>query len=262
MYELVGIILNNSNKVYYFDPNNIELKSGDKVVVELEDCNAFGLVSIEPKEFKKKDIVFPLKKVLRVVTKEDIDRDKDNKEMEKKVLKKATELANTLGLTMNFISASFTFGREQLYIKYYSDERVDFRELAKKLAQNFKTRIELRQVGIRDKAKIVGGIGPCGRILCCNSFLEEFDSVSINMAKNQFLSLNPTKINGQCGRLLCCLNYEDKLYTELKENFPSIGTIVDIDGKSGKVVEVNVLNNTYRVEFKDNTSIIVENENS
>ena len=262
MYKLVGIMLNNSNKVYYFDPNNIELKLGDKVVVELDDCNAFGVVTIEPKEFKKKDIVFPLKKVLNIATKEDISKNEENRKMEEKVLKRAAELAKQLGLVMNFISASFTFDREQLYIKYFSDERVDFRELAKKLAQNFKTRIELRQVGIRDKAKIVGGLGPCGRVLCCNSFLEEFESVSINMAKNQFLSLNPTKINGQCGRLLCCLNYEDKLYTELKKDFPSIGSIVDIDGKSGKVVEVNVLNNTYRVEFKDNTSLVVENENN
>ena len=260
MYRLVGIVLNNSNKVYYFDPVNIELNAGDMVVVELENYNAFGKVEIETKEFKKKDVVFPLKKVLRKATKNDIKQNDENRNLEKKVLKKANELAKQLELEMNFISASFTFDREQLYIKYFSEERVDFRELAKKLAQSFKTRIELRQVGIRDKAKIVGGIGPCGRILCCNNFLEEFESVSINMAKNQFLSLNPTKINGQCGRLLCCLNYEDELYTELKKNFPTIGSIVEINDKSGKVTEINVLNNTYRVEFKDNTSVIVENE--
>ena len=262
MYKLIGIVLNNNKKIYYFDPNNIDLKKDDDVILELENYNVFGTVATDIKKFDKKDVIFPLKKVLRKATKEDIRKQEENLKLEQKVLNKADELAKKLNLSMNFINASFTFDREQLYIKYYSEERIDFRELAKKLAQIFKTRIELRQVGIRDKAKIVGGIGPCGRVLCCNNFLEEFESVSINMAKNQFLSLNPTKINGQCGRLLCCLNYEDDTYTTLKKDFPSIGSIIDINGKTGKVVEVNILSNTYRVEFKDNTSVILENENS
>lgn len=261
MYKLVGVILNNSKKVYYFDSLDVNYKKGDKVIVALDNYNAFGDVFNATKEYEEKDVVFPLRKVLRKATKEDVKKNKDNKKLEEKALEKAKKLSRELHLQMKFISADFTFNREQLFIKYVADDRIDFRELAKKLAQAFKTRIELRQVGIRDKAKIIGGIGPCGRVLCCNSFLEEFESVSINMAKNQYLSLNPTKINGQCGRLLCCLNYEDEIYTELKKKFPSIGSIIDVNGKSGKVVEVNVLTNSYRVEFKDKTSIVVDNEN-
>ena len=262
MYKLVGICLNHTSKVYYFDSNNLELSLGQKVVVELENYNGFGTIVVEEKEYEKKDVVFPLRKVLRVASKKDLSQDKENTKKEEEALLEAQKQADKLNLKMKFVSANFTFGREQLFLKYVSDERIDFRELAKKLAQKYKTRIELRQIGIRDKAKMVGGIGPCGRVLCCNSFLEEFDSVSINMAKNQFLSLNPTKINGQCGRLLCCLNYEDELYTEAKSKFPAIGSLVDIDGKSGKVTEINILNNTYKVEFKDNTSVVVENENN
>lgn len=260
MYRLVGILLNHSNKVYYFDSNNIELRKGDSVVVELENYDGFGVIEIEEKEYEKKDVIFPLRKVLRVATKKDLKLNEENKSLEEEALNKAQAQADKLKLNMKFVDANFTFGREQLFLKYISDDRVDFRELAKKLAQIYKTRIELRQIGIRDKAKVVGGIGPCGRVLCCNSFLEEFESVSINMAKNQFLSLNPTKINGQCGRLLCCLNYEDEIYTEMKKEFPSIGSIVEVDGKSGKVAEINILNNTYKVEFKDNTFTVVENE--
>ena len=261
MYKLVGILLNHSNKIYYFDSNKLDLKKGDKVVVELENYDGFGVVDVEEREYEKKDVIFPLRKVIRIADKKDLQINEENKQLEKEALEKAQTQADKLKLNMKFVDANFTFGKEQLFLKYISDDRVDFRELAKKLAQLYKTRIELRQIGIRDKAKVVGGLGPCGRVLCCNSFLEEFESVSINMAKNQFLSLNPTKINGQCGRLLCCLNYEDEIYTEMKKDFPAIGSIVDIDGKSGKVSEINILNNTYKVEFKDNTIAVVENEN-
>ena len=137
---------------------------------------------------------------------------------------------------------------------------MDFRELAKKLASIYKTRIELRQIGVRDKAKEIGGIGPCGRFLCCNTFLNDFNSVSINMAKNQYLSLNPTKINGICGRLLCCLKYEDEQYTEMKQKFPAIGTRIKIDGKEGKVISHNLLKNTFIVEQMDKTTIEIENK--
>ena len=163
-----------------------------------------------------------------------------------------------LKLNMRFIDASFTFDKNQLLFNFIADERVDFRELAKKLASIYKTRIELRQIGVRDKAKEIGGIGPCGRFLCCNVFLNDFNSVSINMAKNQYISLNPTKINGICGRLLCCLKFEDDQYTELKKNYPPIGTIVNNNNIKGKVVSHNLFKGTYNVETSDKVIIEVK----
>ena len=152
---------------------------------------------------------------------------------------------------MNFVDSYFTFDKNQLIFSFLSDNRVDFRELAKKLAQKYKTRIELRQIGVRDKAKKIGGIGPCGLFLCCNTFLTDFNSVSINMAKNQFLALNPSKINGMCGRLLCCLGYENDTYTELKKNMPRIGMMADTPMGMGKVVDVDVFKRTYKVDLKE-----------
>ena len=156
---------------------------------------------------------------------------------------------------MNFVSASFTYDKNQLYFTFTADDRVDFRELTRKLAQRYKTRIELRQIGVRDKAKTIGGLGPCGLFLCCNSFLTDFNSVSINMAKNQLLALNPTKINGVCGRLLCCLNYEDEVYTELKKDLPKVGSTVKTESGTGKVISINVLNKSYKVEIDKNNIV-------
>ena len=161
---------------------------------------------------------------------------------------------------MNFIDCNFTLDKNQLIYNFVSDERVDFRELAKKLASIYKTRIELRQIGVRDKAKEIGGIGPCGRQLCCNCFLNDFNSVSINMAKNQYLALNPTKINGICGRLLCCLKYEDDNYLEMKKDFPPIGAKIKVDGIEGKVISHNLFKNTYILKKKDKTTIELENK--
>ena len=159
---------------------------------------------------------------------------------------------------MRFISANLTLEKTQLTLNFIADERVDFRELAKKLANIYKTRIELRQIGVRDKAKEIGGLGPCGMFLCCNTFLNDFNSVSINMAKNQYLSLNPTKINGICGRLLCCLKYEDETYSELKKDYPPVGTIVRKNGIEGKVISHNLFKKTYTLEKKDKTLEEVE----
>ena len=162
---------------------------------------------------------------------------------------------------MKLIKAEFTFDRSQLLINFFSEERVDFRELAKQMASIYKTRIEFRQVGIRDKARIVGGIGPCGRKLCCSSYLHDFDTISISMAKNQMIALNPNKINGVCGRLLCCLNYEDELYKEYRKLIPNVGKKVIIDDKEAKVVQVDLYNQKYVVEFEDKTlkEIVVSN---
>ena len=162
---------------------------------------------------------------------------------------------------MKFIDCSYTLDRNQLIFNFLADERIDFRELAKKLAALYKTRIELRQVGVRDKAKEIGGIGPCGRILCCSTFLNDFNSVSINMAKNQCISLNPTKINGICGRLLCCLKYEDDTYSELKKNYPAIGSRIKVKDVEGKVVSQNVLNGKITIERADKTQVEVEYKN-
>ena len=163
---------------------------------------------------------------------------------------------------MNFLDAFYNLDKSQLLFSFLSDDRVDFRELAKKLAQKYKTRIELRQIGVRDKAKRVGGLGPCGLFLCCNSFLTDFNSVSINMAKNQFLALNPSKINGVCGRLLCCLGYENDVYTELKKDFPKLGSIIETEYGIGKIVEIDVFKRTYSVDLKEKGIVEFELEGS
>jgi len=255
MYEVVGIKFESANRLYYFETNNLNLKKGNFVVVETEKGIQFGIVSTDKKVIEEKDISAPLKKVIRIATKEDIKQNDLNKELSNKALEDAKKISNKLDLNMNFIGAYFTLDKNQLIYNFVADERVDFRELAKRLAAVYKTRIELRQIGVRDKAKEIGGIGPCGRFLCCNSFLTEFESVSINMAKNQYIALNPTKINGICGRLLCCLNYEDDQYTEMKKDFPDLGVHIKKGNISGKVVSHNLFKRTYTVECSDKTMV-------
>lgn len=258
MYNVVGIKLSFSNSTYYFSPNEVDVKVGDYVVVDTEQGLQFGMCVADIKTEKEDNLVLPLKNVIRVASLKDIKTEEENRKLAKKALLDAKEIAKALKLDMNFISSNYTFDRKQLFFIYLADERVDFRELAKKLAQKYKTRIELRQIGVRDKAKIVGGLGPCGLFLCCNSFLTDFNSVSINMAKNQFLALNPNKINGVCGRLLCCLNYEDDVYTQLKEKLPKIGSIVKTSEGTGKVIGVNVFKNTYQVEISKSNIIEID----
>ncbi|MBQ7137225.1 MAG: stage 0 sporulation protein [Bacilli bacterium] len=255
MYEVVGIKFASANRLYYFEINSLPLKKGDKVIVETEKGIQFGSVSTEIKNIEEKDVSTPLKKVLRIATKEDLKQNQKNEELNKKAIEDAKKISNKLDLKMNFIGAYFTLDRNQLIYNFVSDERVDFRELAKRLASIYKTRIELRQIGVRDKAKEIGGLGPCGRFLCCNSFLTDFNSVSINMAKNQYIALNPTKINGICGRLLCCLNFEDDQYTEMKKSFPEIGVHMKKGNISGKVVSHNLFKRTYTLECTDKTLV-------
>lgn len=255
MYEVVGIKFESANRLYYFETNLLDLKKGDKVVVETEKGIQFGTVSTEKKEIEEKDVSTPLKKVIRLATNDDIKQNDKNIEISKKALDDAKIISKKLELNMNFIGAYFTLDRNQLIYNFVADDRVDFRELAKKLASIYKTRIELRQIGVRDKAKEIGGLGPCGRFLCCNSFLTDFNSVSINMAKNQYIALNPTKINGICGRLLCCLNYEDEQYTEMKKDFPGIGVRLKKGNVSGKVVSHNLFKKTYTLECPDKTLV-------
>lgn len=255
MIDIIGINIELFNTVYYFSPNKINLKKGDYVIVDTEQGIQFGKCVSSISKEKEENVVLPLKNVIRKATLDDIDINKKNSIASLKALKEAKKIAQTLNLNMSFVSSSYSFDRKQLFFLYLSEERIDFRELAKKLAQKYKTRIELRQIGIRDKAKLIGGVGPCGLLLCCNSFLTDFNSVSINMAKNQFLALNPTKINGVCGRLFCCLNYENEAYTALKKDMPKIGTTVNTNEGTGKVISTDIFKQKYKVEINKNNII-------
>ncbi len=238
-------VFNDYDYVKY--PDNVFFKIGWEIIVKNDDMlKIASIVSIEDE-----DDIDVTTSFVRVATKRDREQHNKNKKDSIEALTFAQEKSLELNLDMHFISSFYTFDRKQLFLSYTADARVDFRELAKVLAQRYKTRIELRQIGVRDRAKKVGGLGPCGLFLCCSTFLTDFASVSINMAKNQFLALNPTKINGSCGRLLCCLNYEDEVYTELKKGMPNIGSLVETKEGLGKVTEVDVFKRTYKAEFKD-----------
>lgn len=258
MYDVIAVNFSNSKRIYYFSNNNLKIKKNTDVIVETERGLQYATTITEVHKKAKDSLVLPLKKIIRVATDKDKQKHKKNLEMANRALNSASNLAAKYNLKMKFIDASFTFDKNQLLFNFVADERVDFRELAKKLASIYKTRIELRQIGVRDKAKEIGGIGPCGRFLCCNTFLNDFNSVSINMAKNQYISLNPNKINGICGRLLCCLKYEDDQYTELKKNYPPIGTIVNRNNVRGKVVSHNIFKGTYNIETCDKEIIEVK----
>ena len=252
MIDVVGIRFSHKGRLYYFNRNGLDLKKDMLVIVNTERGEQLGFVYLENQQIEEDKLVNPLKNVLRIAT------DKDKKIHEKNLieneyaLKKARELVNELNLNMKILDASFTFDRKQLLFNFVADDRIDFRELAKRLASIYRTRIELRQIGIRDKAREIGGLGPCGRFLCCNSFLTDLNSVTINMAKNQMLALNPTKINGVCGRLLCCLAYEDETYTNLKKGLPSIGETYKYKGNDYKVIDVDILKRKIKIENKDN----------
>lgn len=252
MSKLIGIKFDSNERLYYVVSDiddNISTK--ENVIVSTESGVKYARVSNIYDDTKNTDVA--IGDVMRVATEEDKANHLKNLSDQKRALDKCRNLAQKLKLNMNPIKTEFTFDRTQLLINFFSDERVDFRELAKQMASIFKTRIEFRQVGIRDKAKIVGGIGPCGRKLCCSSFLYDFDSISISMAKNQMIALNPTKINGECGRLLCCLNYEDEMYKEYRKNLPNVGKKMIVDGKEAKVVQIDLYNQKYVVEFADKT---------
>ena len=260
MYDVVGILLNNDSELSYYLVNGLELKRGDSVIVDTEAGLQIGVVKTDVQQENKDNLSMPMSKVIRIATKKDLSVNIKNDKEASSALRYAKRVANELELDMSFVEAKYTFSRNQLFFYFVSSGRVDFRELAKKLAQRYKTRIELRQIGVRDKAKRIGGIGPCGLFLCCNTFLTDFTSVSINMAKNQFLALNPSKINGVCGRLLCCLNYEDDTYTELKKDLPSIGTIVETKDGVGKITDIDVFKRTVKVEYKNQGVVEYANE--
>lgn len=251
--KVVKVVLDGSLESVICSTNNLELVKGDYVVVEIDNILFSGQV------FFSNNMNFT-GKVIRKCRKKDFETISNNKKESLRALRDAVKIKNRLDLVMNFIDCYYTFDRKQLFFIFVSDSRVDFRQLAKKLAEKYKTRIELRQIGIRDKAKKIGGIGPCGLFLCCNTFLKDFNSVSINMAKNQFLALNPTKINGLCGRLLCCLNYEDEVYTDLKKGIPKIGSEYETDKGKGKIIGIDIFRKVLTIELKDKSTIMVSYE--
>ena len=257
MIDVIGVSFVDSNKIYYFLPNGLKLAKNDKVIVETEAGTQYGIVvtdyiNIDPKKFSK-----TLKNVIRKVTASDERKIEKNSKDSLLALNYAVKCVDKLGLNMKMLSANYTFDRKQLFFNFVSDIRVDFRELAKMLAAMYKTRIELRQIGVRDKAKKVGGLGLCGRPVCCASFLDDMVSVSINMAKNQNMALNPQKINGVCGRLMCCLSYENANYNEYKKGLPKINQVVETPQGKGKVLYVDIFNRSYKVELEDSNIIEV-----
>lgn len=249
--KVVGIKFKDNGKIYYFDPSGLQLHPNITVIVNTERGMQFGKIVEISKEIDDNKIKTEIKPILRIASKSDYQKHLKNIDDAKNVVKKSRELIEKYDLNMQIIDAEFTFDRNQLFIRFLADNRVDFRNLAKELANIYKTRIELRQIGARDKAKEVSGFGMCGRKLCCSSFLEDMESVSINMAKNQGIALNPNKINGLCGRLLCCLKYEDDTYCRLKKGFPAMGAKVNTVSGIGKVVSINILKRLYRVDVPD-----------
>lgn len=251
MSKVVGVRFKKAGKIYYFDPGTDSLSVGTQVIVETARGVEFGDVVVGIKEVPDKDIVAPLKKVVRVVTEEDIGINQENKEQEKVAFAAGAEKITKHQLDMKMVDVEFTFDRNKIIFYFTADGRVDFRDLVKDLAAIFKTRIELRQIGVRDEAKMIGGIGPCGRSLCCSTWLGDFEPVTIKMAKEQNLSLNPAKISGICGRLFCCLKYEHEAYQKMLGRIPSYGTRVCCQAGVGEVIESNVLTGMVKVKVKN-----------
>ena len=248
MTTVIGVRFRRAGKVYYFDPAGIEVKKGEHVIVETARGVEFGTVVLGCREVEDEKVVQPLKQVIRVATPEDYEINEKNREKEKTAFGICLEKIQKHGLEMKLIDAEYTFDNNKVLFYFTADGRIDFRELVKDLSSVFRTRIELRQIGVRDETKIIGGIGICGRPLCCHSYLSEFAPVSIKMAKEQNLSLNPTKISGVCGRLMCCLKNEEEAYEELNSKLPSLGDrVTTVDGLSGEVQSVSVLKQTVKV---------------
>ncbi|MBQ2932711.1 MAG: stage 0 sporulation family protein [Clostridia bacterium] len=249
MTEVIGVKFNKVGKVYYFDPKGSKLNVGQGVVVETARGIEFGTVAFSNHEVADEEIVAPLKPIIRPATNADYERLENNKIKEKEAFEVALQKIREHKLDMKLISTEYTFDGSKILFYFTADGRVDFRELVKTLAGIFKTRIELRQMGVRDEAKLLGAIGGCGRQLCCSTFLNDFHSVSIRMAKDQGLSLNPTKISGICGRLMCCLQYEQEAYEDLLKKVPGKGALVEYDGEKGVVTDTFVLKGLIKVRF-------------
>lgn len=249
MVKVAGVKFKSAGKVYYFDPGELELKAGDNVIVESARGLEFGMLASDPKMVDESEIVSPLKPVIRLADDNDVKKYEENLKKKEKALSICQEKIDKHGLEMKLVDVEYTFDNSKIVFYFTADGRVDFRELVKDLASVFRTRIELRQIGVRDETKMMGGIGCCGRDLCCHSWMPDFNMVSIKMAKTQNLSLNPIKISGICGRLMCCLQFENDVYTELKVGMPEAGErIMTADGPA-VVLEVNILLNKIKTRL-------------
>lgn len=248
MIKVIGVRFRTAGKIYYFSPGKFEIKQGDHVIVETARGVEYGKVVIGTRKVKDEEVVQPLKAVIRIATEQDHKTEEKNREKEKEAFQICLEKIRKHGLEMKLIDAEYTFDNNKVLFYFTADGRIDFRELVKDLAAVFRIRIELRQIGVRDETKIRGGIGICGRPLCCHTYLSEFAAVSIKMAKEQNLSLNPTKISGVCGRLMCCLTNEEETYEELNSQLPSVGdNVTTSDGLTGTVHSLSVLRKLVKV---------------
>ena len=256
MYDVVGVRFKKAGKIYYFDPGDFEIPKDEFVIVETARGVEFGRVVIPRKQVEEHDVVLPLKKVLRIAESKDRMIVDENKKAAAEAYEVCCQKVEAHELDMKLIDVEYTFDRNKVIFYFTADGRVDFRELVKDLAAIFRTRIELRQIGVRDEAKMLGGIGPCGRMLCCSTYLGDFEPVSIKMAKDQNLSLNPTKISGLCGRLMCCLKYENDEYETAKEQLPDLGEMVMTPNGTGKVVGLNILERVLQVELVEQGRVL------
>ena len=251
MKSIVGVRFRKPGKVYFFDPGNLEINKQDKVVVETAMGQELGEVVINKRSVPEKSLTAPLKKVIRVATQKDLKHQEENHQKQKEAFKICEEKIKKYKLDMNLTEVEYKFDNSKILFYFTADGRIDFRDLVKDLAAIFKTRIELRQIGVRDEVKRIGGNGVCGRELCCCSFLGNFETVSIKMAKEQNMSLNPSKISGNCGRLMCCLKYEQDVYEEKLKRLPKLGAVVKTEDGEGTVESIETLKEIIRVKFKD-----------
>lgn len=251
MYKVVGVRFKKAGKIYYFDPVDYDLEKDDYVIVETARGVEYGKVVVPIKQVGENDVVLPLKQVVRPSTEKDRIQVEENRLESAQALALGTEKILQRELEMKLVDVEYTFDRNKIIFYFTAEGRVDFRDLVKDLASVFRTRIELRQIGVRDEAKMLGGIGPCGRMLCCSTFLGDFEPVSIKMAKDQNLSLNPSKISGLCGRLMCCLKYENDEYETAREQMPDIGDRIETPDGYGKVVSMKILERILRIELGD-----------
>ena len=256
MHRVVGVRFKKAGKIYYFSPGEIDIYVSDFVIVETARGIEFGKVVSGIKTVEEKDVVLPLKNVLRLATEKDKLIVKENRDEAQKAFSVCVDKIEGHKLDMKLVDVEYTFDRNKVLFYFTADGRIDFRELVKDLASIFRTRIELRQIGVRDEAKMLGGIGPCGRMLCCSTFLGDFEPVSIKMAKDQNLSLNPTKISGLCGRLMCCLKYENDMYESAKKDLPDMNQEIRTSYGKGKVVGLNMLERLVQVEVFESGRVI------
>lgn len=256
MYNVIGVRFKKAGKIYYFDPGELEIQLNDYVIVETSRGIEYGKAFTNIKQVSENDVVLPLKKVLRLADEHDRINVDENKRAAAEAFDVCVEKVFEHELEMKLVDVEYTFDRSKIIFYFTADGRVDFRDLVKDLAAIFRTRIELRQIGVRDEAKMLGGIGPCGRMLCCSTFLGDFEPVSIKMAKDQNLSLNPTKISGLCGRLMCCLKYENDEYEAAKEELPDIGAKIETPDGIGKVVGLNMLERIIQVNVFESERVL------